>query len=266
MLDGCFVIRTILEPLQSCMADGQARDAKFILKERGFDVAGVQESENGPVLGFVFREELGHGGVRDHLKPLNASDLISDGSSFADLFSFLRIKERSFILVGSSVGGIVTRADLNKPPVRVYLFGMISLLEMHLQYWVQETYPGDSWHAVLKEKRLKKAKKYQEDRRAHGEELALLDCLQFCDKSFLVAKDTNLLAKLKLASKTEAEERFKDAENLRNHLAHSQLDLAQGTSWDALLDLIGRIISLLQCSDELVAQGAQPKKEDLLEV
>src|ERR1035437_290891 len=114
MLDGCFVIRTILEPLQSCMADGQARDAKFILKERGFDVAGVQESENGPVLGFVFREELGHGGVRDHLKPLNASDLISDGSSFADLFSFLRIKERSFILVGSSVGGIVTRADLNK--------------------------------------------------------------------------------------------------------------------------------------------------------
>lgn len=41
--------------------------------------------------------------------------------------------------------GIVTFADLNKPPVRVYLFGLVSLLEVHLRFWIRTAYSDGSW-------------------------------------------------------------------------------------------------------------------------
>jgi hypothetical protein len=229
--------------------------------ELGFDIAGVQESKDGPVVGFVVREELQQGNISAHLKPFSAADLISDSTTLTDLLSFLRKRERAFILLGPSVTGIVTRADLNKPPVRIYLFGIISLLEMHLQYWVNEAYPNESWRSVLTAGRLGEANKFQEERKVLGEDLALIDCIQFCDKSSLLTKKADLIANLKLVSKTKAEELFKRAQDLRNLLAHSQSDLAQSTSWEARIALIEKIVNVIQRSDELVGQRTQPRNE-----
>ena len=47
-------------------------------------------------------------------------------------------KEFIYVLKGGSIEGIVTRADINKPIVRIYLFGLISLCELHLNYWINE--------------------------------------------------------------------------------------------------------------------------------
>jgi len=50
--------------------------------------------------------------------------------------------EHVFVVVRRGVSGIVTRADLRKPPVRLLLFGLVSLLEMHLSYWTRELFPN----------------------------------------------------------------------------------------------------------------------------
>ena len=100
------------------------------------------------------------------------------------------------MLIGSSVRGIVTRSDLNKPPVRIYLFGLISLLEMHMQYWIIKTYGTESWELTLKEKRLTDAKKLQEDRHHRDDAIKLIDCLEFCDKAYLLIEKPDLLKKL----------------------------------------------------------------------
>ena len=87
------------------------------------------------------------GCVKDHLQTIRPDDLISDSTELADLFKVLGIRPSVFVLAGSAVTGIVTRADLNKPPLRIYLFGLISLLEMHLLYWVRSEFPS----AILEE-------------------------------------------------------------------------------------------------------------------
>ena len=103
---------------------------------------------------------------------------------------------------------------------------------MHLQFWVESAYGEDSWQNRIPPKRLEAARELLEERRRHDEAVALLDCLQFCDKAGLFIDNPDLMTKLNLPSKKKAKVLFGRAEKLRNDLAHSQLDLAHGTSWE----------------------------------
>jgi hypothetical protein len=230
---------------------------EFVLRERGFDVAGVQENERAPVLGFVMRDALRNGIVKDHAKPMTAEHLVSDATPLGHLLTLLRTRERVFVLLGSEVRGIITLADLNKPPVRVYLFGLTSLLEMHLGFWVAKSYGEDSWKDKLKTERLEAASDLQSKRNARNEEITLLDCLQFCDKRDLVLAKSDLRTKLGLGGKKKAESVLRLAEDLRNRLAHSQHDLVQGTSWPALIEVIENLEALVHKSDDAVEQMAK---------
>jgi hypothetical protein len=155
------------------------------------------------------------------------------------------------------VKGIITLADLNKPTVRVYLFGLISLLEMHLRFWVLESYGPDGWQQELKDERLLAANALQDERRGRNEHIALIDCLQFCDKRDLVVAKTDLRARLGLGSKSNSVSLLRKSEDLRNRLAHSQQDLVQGTSWPALIELIERLEALVHRSDDAVEKIAK---------
>jgi len=251
------VARTISEPLQSCPREAPARDAEALLRERGFDAAGVQAAEDGPVVGFVLRGELLDGNVRDHTNAMTSEHLVSDATSLGDLLAVLRGRERVFVLEGPVVRGIITRADLNKPPVRVYLFGLISLLEMHLQFWVSSHYPDDSWQQALNPGRLEAANKLLDLRKGRNNDITLLQCLQFCDKRDLVLQSEELRNKLGFASKGGGATLLTCAEKLRDVLAHSQADLAQESSWEELIKVVESVEQLVHRSDDAVEQVAK---------
>lgn len=254
--------RAILEPLQCCPADAPATEMRDLLGERGFDTAGVMKEAAGPVIGFVIAKELSKGFVRDHKKPLNAEHLISDATPIADLLRVLRSKERAFVLVGPDVKGIVTLADLNKPPIRVYLFGLVSLLEMHLRFWVRHAYADDSWKKHLSGKRLEYATEIQVERQKRNEQIDLLDCLQFCDLRDLLLRNEALRNRLGFKSKGKGEELLKEAEKLRDRLAHSQQDIVEGISWQELIDLIDQMEALVHRSDDAVEHEAKSSKKN----
>ncbi len=191
------------------------------------------------------------------MRAVALDQLTSDSTPLARLLAILKNRQYVFVLSERGVAGIVTRADLNKPPVRVYLFGVISLLEMHLAYWVKVTYGEDSWQALLKPIRLEAAKKVQTDGRTRNQDMVLVECLQFCDRRDLVVANAALPEKLGLGSRKQAERLFKEAERLRNLLAHSQQDLANGSSWEELIDLVEAIENVVQKSDECVEEGAK---------
>lgn len=73
----------------------------------------------------------------------------------------LKGRRHGFVLVGPNVRRIVSRADLNKPPVPVYLFGLISLLEMHLGFWIRDGYGEEGWQKKPTDGRLTAAKNLQ---------------------------------------------------------------------------------------------------------
>jgi hypothetical protein len=252
-----------MEPLQSAPANKPVEEVKTLLASRGFDAVGVKGSPDDPVKGFVLAKELDAGTVGDHLILFADHDLVPDAIHIPDLFTRLKQRERVFVSTINGVSGIITRADLNKPPVRLYLFGLISLLEMHMQFWVATEYPDDTWQGVLPEKRLEKAREVFADRVIADEGVTLLDCIQFCDKKNLFARRHELLLRLQLPSKNETGLLLKHAEDLRNNLAHSQLDLVIGTTWEELLKLVDRIQAFVYRSDEVVEELARFQSGDV---
>jgi len=261
LLGSGITAHAIIEPLQSCAEEAPSKEIYDLLKRRDFDVTGVQSQRDGPVIGFVARKSLKDGFVRDHLQPITAELLISDFTPLPTLLSVLKERQHVFVLIGSEVRGIVTRADLNKPPVRVYLFGIISLLEMHLSFWARVVYGEDSWQCRLNPKRIKAAKKIQCERRRRNQEMSLLECLQFCDKRDLIIARDDLREKLHLGTKSQARALLKRAEDLRNLLAHSQKNLVHRSSWPETIDLVELVEAVVHTSDEQLEQEARNSAE-----
>jgi len=262
MLGAQIGARAILEPIQCCPVDAPAAEMRELLGQRGFDLAGVMNEPKGPVVGFVIARELSDGTVRKHQKPLNAEHLISVDTPIADLLGVLRAKERAFILIGPQVKGIVTLADLNKPPVRVYLFGLVSLLEMHLRFWIRTAYGDGSWKELLKPKRMENANKLQSERQKLNQQIDLLNCVQVCDLNDLLLGNEKLRKQLGVESKGKGEKLLRESEKLRDRLAHSQQDLVDGTTWNELIELVGGMEALVHRSDDEVEKTAQFSKKE----
>lgn len=246
--------RTICEPLFCCHRSDPALEIKKLLEKRGFDVAGVRESSATSIEGYVVCASLVAGCVADHILGIGPGNLISESTALSDLLRALKERAFSFVLTGSDVSGIVTLADLNKPPLRLYLFGVVSLLEMHMQYWIERAYANDSWKQSLTARRIKKAEDTHRDRKRRKEDIRLIDCLQFCDKRVLLIQKENLRKELGLGTLEEAEAMFKRAEVLRNDLAHSQHDLVEGSSWAEQIELLTKMEAVIHTSDERIAK------------
>jgi len=154
LFEAQITISSISEPLRCCSSADAAVDVAGEMIHLGFDVVGVRESNRSLVKGYVQQSDLGSGSCEDHCRSFEPGDLVSDSMPLIDLVSLLGNKLRVFVLAGNDIEGIVTRADLQKPAVRILLFGLLSLLEMHMSYWARKSYPDNSWQDVLRANRI----------------------------------------------------------------------------------------------------------------
>lgn len=251
------LVSALAEPLRSAPAQAPATEMADKLRMLDFDVAGVKRAQDGGVVGYVCREDLVSGIVEDHLRTIDGELIVGSDMAVPGLLDRLSQHDEVFVGAPGAVTGIVTRADLNKPLVRSYLFALITLLEFHLGYWVSIEYPGDAWHAKLTAARLEATRDRQHERERRGQPLPLLQCLEIGDKHTLVVKSATLRALLGFTSRNQAEAVLGDAESLRNNLAHSQYDLGSGRSWSKLISLVQRIEQIIGASDVEVERRAQ---------
>lgn len=250
VVGGSITADTIFEPLESSRADANAAEIAEALRRREFDVAGVRETQDGPLLGLVRRSSLVAGRVRDYLEVIPDSHVIAATSPLSELLTRLVALEHVFVAVNNRVEAIITRADLNKPPIRVYLFGLVSLLEMHLGYWVHKAYPDSTWEAALTQERLDAAKEALAEVERRHDAATLFTCLQFGDKRDLVAKYDAFRSALGFSSKKAATTYLSRMETVRNRLAHSQPTLTGRLSWPELIQLAIGTESYLHRSDQ----------------
>jgi hypothetical protein len=257
LFDKDVTMRCIYEPLKACPADADAVEMAVLLEERGFDVAGVKEPDTDSITRFVTAASLKSGGnVRDHAVNIAIDNLIADATSLAKVFSILGSREYSFVVVDANVAGIITRADLNKPPARIYLFGLVSLLEMHLVFWIRKEFGDEAWKQHLKESRIEQALKLYEQRKQKHQELNLCECLQVCDKADVVMTHDELRDLFAINSKNEGRRLFGRAEDLRDLLAHGQTSLVEGTTWEDLTKAVAWIERALEASDAKIEKLA----------
>jgi len=159
----------ICEKLSYFNINDSAIDAKTYMEENNYDYLGIEE--NGIIMGYINRSSLGNGigKCKDYLIEFNSLNLISDSTPIIDLISILRDTPAIFVLVRNKVKNIVTRADLQKPPVRMLIFGYINILEMNLLQTINYFYKEDTWTDYISQNRLEKARTLYQERKARNE-------------------------------------------------------------------------------------------------
>jgi CBS domain-containing protein len=237
--------------LVTCASDENAADAWERMDAGGYEMLPVVT--DGVILGYVERQTLTDGPCAASERRLGPTDLVSDSTPVLDLFPILAQRPRVFVLQGNRVTGVVSRSDLQKPPIRMLLFSLVTFLEMHLQRLVTALYPDADWQRHLSRSRVRLAERLYAERRERDEAIELIDCLQFCDKRDLVLRAAGSVAKFGLPTRRALERFLNDAEELRDLLAHGQ-DLVAGSTWP---DRIRKVIELQQVLERLEAGGVE---------
>ncbi len=246
--------RHIAEAFVSFDADRSAAEVSTFMKKKDFDVIGVRH--DGQVSHYAKRSDLGSDTLGDVELAFEAKHLVPESAPLLKTIEMLAEPPRVFVLVPGEVGGIVTRGDLQKAPVRMWLFGLISLVEMQLLRVIRAYYPDESWKDRLSEGRRCKAEKLYNER-PDKEEIDLTDCLQFCDKRDIVGKTVALWASLGFESADDWKELLKDLERLRNKLAHSG-DIAT-RNWHRILELAKNAEGIIRkCENWTLGDAADP--------
>ena len=241
------ILKHIAEPLSSFDAEQLSTEVRRFMEKKDYDVVGVRQ--DGSVSGYARKSDLTGGVLGDHLLGFEPDDLLPVTTPLVKVLEAIHKSSRAFVLVLGEVGGIVTRGDFQKAPVRMWLFGLISLFEMQLLRIIRANYQDDSWKSLIKEKRLAEAEDLFAKRKLRNEAIDLLDCLQFCDKRDIVLKNEELRRSIGFESKTSGEEILKPLENLRNNLSHSQDIITE--HWPVIVELVAKAEEILHKCEEV---------------
>jgi hypothetical protein len=238
-------VREIAEPLTSFDSNKEASSVEIFMDARNFGVVGVREE--GRVIGYVRRDGIKPGLLSDSICHFGDNDVMHESESLLAAIQALQVQSELFISILGQVGAIVTKGDLQKAPIRLWLFGVISLIEMQMLRLIRERLPECGWVSLLSEGRVKAAKKLFTERQRRNEEASVADCsdcLQICDKAQIMLKDRELSALMNFPSRSAGIRFFEALESLRNELAHAN-DILKGR-WPELADLVWEAETLLR--------------------
>jgi hypothetical protein len=242
-----FTVRDIAEPLPSFDSTTSAAAAQAVMATRGFGVAGLRVE--GTISGYVVREELAEGMCGDYARSFDGMPVLADNAPLIDVIRALQEHPVAFVRILGEIGGLVTRTDLQDPPVRMWLFGLLTAVEMRLLALIQQRFTDESWMEYVSPARVEKAKQLLGERQRRNQTPTLIDCLQFSDKMQIVARDERLRNQVGFVSRRRADTVGKVFEALRNNLAHSQDIIA--SDWDTIFgmaDNLDRLLTLVSIS------------------
>ncbi|MEW6518664.1 MAG: Swt1 family HEPN domain-containing protein [Thermodesulfobacteriota bacterium] len=250
-----FTAMDLAEPLASFDAETEALKVRAFLFEQDYDLAGIRL--DGLIRGYARREALTSGRCGDHLVPFCAdSELVGQSASFVEVVRALAVKHQCFVTVLDQAVAIITLEDLEKPPMRMFLFGLITITEMVMTDILRGKYADGSWQQLLSASRLAKARDLQVERQRRGQRVDLIDCLQFGDKGGILSHDKAFRESLEFKSRREVREAVKELEMLRNNLAHTQAIIPQG--WQRIVIACNRLERNLERQYSMPAHPAPP--------
>jgi hypothetical protein len=215
-----FIARDIAEPLASFDAGTSAAEVRGYMDAKGLEVVGIRS--NGEIVGFVLKQSLEDGPCGRSQRPLSEARVLGDSASLLSVLTEMNHAPFLFITVLGAVGGVITPADLQKPPVRMWVFGIVTLIEMRCLELIERHCPADTWKEYVSEGRLQKAQALLHERNRRYQTVRLIDCLQFSDKGQIIARHEGIRQQTIFTSRRQAEDATKKLELLRNNIAHAQ--------------------------------------------
>lgn len=232
----------IAEPLYSFDNSANAQEVKKLMIEKDFDVIGTRK--RGLITGYAIRGDLNGAQLGNYSKDFDEQEKLPGTAPISDVFNVIKDFNHVFVTAFDRVSGIITPGDLEKMPVRMWLFSLVSLLEMQMLRIIRDKFPGNTWKEnISSDERLKDAEKIFEDLKNKNREIDLIDCLQFCDKREIISKNKDILIKIE-SSKKKFDKLLKKLEDVRNDLAHAQNIITN--KWPNVINLSKKAANLLR--------------------
>ncbi|WP_130274932.1 CBS domain-containing protein [Cecembia calidifontis] len=180
--------------------------------------------------------------------PIQEEDWMEPDTPLLMAFRMLIKRRRYFIKdEQGNPAYIVTRTDLDKIPLRIGFFGLISLFETHLKELIRKQLPN--WEESITQNRLGQARNLYEWKKARGEEIDLVQCLQFGDLGSVFSKKQRFRKFEPNFSRDNWVDMMNDIGRLRDALAHSQSHL--GFSWEEIDRMIVFIRGIIDREDPI---------------
>jgi len=220
MFSELFTARDVAESLYSFDLDSDCDTVRKVMQRNRQDVASIRI--NGTVQGYVRLVDLAGRECAEDLRHFTTDQVITGDATLSDVIHVLTRHDYCFISLLGEVAGVICRDDINKPMVRMWLFGLITMIEMRVVQLIQVKFPDDSWQSEVSEERLAKARSMQEERQRRNQHCRLIDCLQLSDKARIAIEHPELLEAFGFDSKRTAKRVIKSLESLRNNLSHAQ--------------------------------------------
>lgn len=236
-----FTALDIAEPLASFDSDTAALKAAEIMRVEGWLNAGIRSV--GMVDGYVRAEDMTGGVCADHRRAFSRGQVVDADASLSEVIFVLTRYRACYVKSLGTISAIILREHIQKPIVRMWLFGMITIIELRVTERLAKLFPDDSWRKLVSPGRLANAEKLSEERTRRGQHPRLLDCLQLSDKIQILIRDDRQMAWMGFDSKRVAKTATKDFESLRNNLAHAQ-DIVSD-DWAQIARMTQRIEELL---------------------
>jgi len=254
-------VASIAEPLLSFDGGSLTHHVRQLMEDKNFDIVGVRH--DGTVDAYVEKTKLAEGILTDHAVRLALDDVVPQITALYDAFELLKKREWFMVSVFGRSSGIVTRGDLQKTPVCMWLFGLVSLLELHGIRVIREFYKDDSWTDALPPDHLKAAEKYRRKHHDRNEALDLVEYISLADILTVLHTGTRTSQMFILTPPSNPAEITNRIKTLRDNIAHGHDITSNGI--DALSETINQARTLLDKLEALEAPSAGTIKFGVVE-
>lgn len=240
-------VKSIYEKLDCCNNSDTSINIIEKYSALNFDIIGVK-SKTGSVDKYIDFNALSAGEPLEKVTfPITIKNVVSDSTPIANLVELLSNRAYLFVNHGDKIEGIVTRADINKPLVRLYLFGLITILEMELNTIIEYYFPNNTWLNKLTDNRAKSTNQRYQEKISKREDLSLIECAQLCDKKDILLKSPVFLELFEI-SKSKFKQFMEKAQDIRDALAHSNSSITSEFKWDKFAECVLMLESFLSKS------------------
>jgi hypothetical protein len=199
------------------------------------------ENEAGRIIGLLHlpycHDDENRHRVADKIQPLDETNLMGADASILAFIHTAHDHACRLLLSGPNITGLVSISDLQKLPVRVAIFCLITNLEMTMTEAIRrENLTTEEWAARLSDDRQCELKKRIDRAKNDDVELDHLLYTEFCDKSTILKKSSRLTT-----SKTGFRKDMNDIRDLRDSIAHASDYAAQAVDVKSLSAAVAKI-------------------------
>lgn len=240
----------IAETFQFCMDYDDPKEIKRKMDEMDFDQYGVKNADK-VLYGYIRKQDISEKchTCKEYARTFLPNELIAENTPLIEVFKILRDRSFIFVLRRNEVNAILMKADFQKTPMRLFFFGLITILEMQVNKMIKDHFPGDTWKKGIGKKKRKEAEKRYKAVSERNEGVQAINFVGLCDKLKKLANDDTVNHILAYDDKPQAMTSIANIKTIRNNLAHSD-DIIAGLDWSTFYAVIEDILRSIQILED----------------